>query len=146
MTTMQVSVLVADDDADDTLLLQLAVKRANLGLRLQTVSDGEKAVDYLLGRNGFENRDAHPFPIFVLLDLKMPKMNGFEVLGYVKKQPELRKLPIIIFSSSNDPGDIRRAYDTGANSYLCKPTTSDGLTDLIQALHGYWLKHNHFPV
>ena len=140
-----VSILVADDDADDKLLLQLAVKRSNLNLLLQTVEDGEKAVDYLLGRNGFENRNTHPFPNFVLLDLKMPRMNGFDVLDFVKKQHGLRQLTIIVFSSSNDPGDIRRAYDTGANSYLCKPATSESLKELLEALHNYWVKFNQFP-
>src|SRR3954462_13876318 len=103
----QVLILVADDDSQDTLLLQLAVQRANLGLQLQTVSDGEQAIDYLLGRETYQDRSAHPFPRFLLLDLKMPKMNGFEVLDFVRKQPGLRQIPVIILSSSDDPRDIR---------------------------------------
>ena len=140
-----VTVLVADDDSQDTLLLQIAVERSQLGVRLQTVNDGEQAIDYLEGRNGFEDRRTHPFPRFVLLDLKMPRLNGFEVLDFIRGKPGLRQLPIIVFSSSDDPRDIRRAYDAGANSYLTKPHSNEGLLELLKALQGYWLKYNHFP-
>ena len=138
-------ILVADDDAQDTLLLRLAVERAKVAVAVRSVTDGEQAIDYLLGRKGYEDRQAHPFPRFLLLDLKMPKMNGFEVLDFLRRQPGLRQLPVIILSSSDDPRDIRRAYDSGANSYLCKPHSSEGLGELLKALQDYWLKFNHFP-
>jgi CheY-like chemotaxis protein len=140
-----VSILVADDDAQDTMLVQLAVERASLSLRLDTVKDGEEAIDYLMGRARYADRQAHPFPSLMLLDLKMPRLSGFDVLDFVRRQPGLRQLPIVIFSSSDDPKDIRRAYDSGANSYLCKPHSNDDLSALLRALEEYWCRFNHFP-
>jgi CheY-like chemotaxis protein len=143
--TNPVSILVADDDAQDTLLVQMALERAALGLRMESVKDGEEAIDYLMGRDRYADRQAHPFPSLLLLDLKMPRVSGFDVLDFVRGQPGLKQLPIIIFSSSDDPKDIRRAYDAGANSYLCKPHSNDDLSALLKALEGYWCKFNHFP-
>lgn len=144
-TSSQVSILVADDDAQDTMLVRLAAQRASLGLRLDVVKDGEEAIDYLMGRSAFADRQTYPFPSMMLLDLKMPRLNGFDVLNFVRSQPGLRQLPIVIFSSSDDPKDIRRAYDSGANSYLCKPHSNDDLSALLRALEEYWCKFNHFP-
>jgi len=140
-----VSILVADDDAQDTMLVQMAVERACLNLRLEAVKDGEEAINYLMGREPYADRNAHPFPSMMLLDLKMPRVNGFDVLDFVRRQPGLRQLPIVIFSSSDDPKDIRRAYDAGANSYLCKPHSHGDLSALLKALEDYWFKFNHFP-
>lgn len=140
-----VPILAADDDPQDVMLLEIAIRRSSLNIRLQTVADGEQAIDYLMGRGAYTDREAHPFPKLLLLDLKMPRMTGFEVLSFVRGQSGLRQLPVIIFSSSDDPRDIRKAYDSGANSYLCKPHSNDGLLDLLSALREYWLKHNHFP-
>ena len=140
-----VSILIADDDAQDTMLVRIAVEKAALGLRLETVGDGEEAIDYLMGRSQYADRQAHPFPSMLLLDLKMPRLSGFDVLDFVRREPGLRQLPIIIFSSSDDPKDIRRAYDAGANSYLCKPHANDDLSALLKALEAYWCKYNHFP-
>ena len=138
-------ILVADDDAHDALLLEITAEKVNLEIPLRTVSDGSAAIDYILGRNAFTDRQANPFPSILLLDLKMPKMSGFDVLQFIRAQPGVRQLPIIIFSSSDDPGDIRRAYEAGANSYLCKPVSNDGLTELLTALRSYWYQFNHFP-
>lgn len=143
--TNTVSILVADDDTQDTMLVQMAVERAALSLRIDTVRDGEEAINYLMGRSPYADRTAHPFPSLMLLDLKMPRLSGFDVLDYVRRQPGLRQLPIVIFSSSDDPKDIRRAYDAGANSYLCKPHSNDDLSALLKALEEYWCKFNHFP-
>jgi len=140
-----VSILVADDDTQDTMLVQMAVERAALSLRIDTVRDGEEAIDYLMGRSHYADRHTHPFPSLMLLDLKMPRLSGFDVLDFVRRQPGLRQLPIVIFSSSDDPKDIRRAYDAGANSYLCKPHSNDDLSALLKALEEYWCKFNHFP-
>lgn len=140
-----VSILIADDDAQDAMLVRMAVKKADLGLRLETVTDGEEAIDYLMGRSRFSDRQAHPFPCMLLLDLKMPRLSGFDVLDFVRGQPGLKQLPVIIFSSSDDPKDVRRAYDSGANSYLCKPHSNEDLSALMKALEGYWCKFNHFP-
>ena len=140
-----IPILVADDDAQDTMLVKMAVQKASLNLQLASVQDGEEAIDYLLGKADFADRQTHPFPKLVLLDLKMPRLNGFDVLDFVRGQPGLRQLPIVIFSSSDDPKDIQRAYDGGANSYLCKPHSNDDLSALLKALEDYWCKFNHFP-
>ena len=140
-----VSILVADDDAQDAMLVRLAMQRACLGLRMETVRDGEEAIDYLMGRAPYQDRHTYPFPSLMLLDLKMPRLNGFDVLEFVRGQPGLRRLPVVIFSSSDDPGDIRRAYDSGANSYLCKPHSNGDLSALLKSLEDYWCKFNHFP-
>jgi CheY-like chemotaxis protein len=143
--TKPIPILVADDDAQDTLLVKMAVERAALSLRLTAVKDGEEAIDYLMGRAPFTDRHIYPFPKLLLLDLKMPRVNGFDVLDFIRQQPGLRQLPIVIFSSSDDPKDIQRAYDSGANSYLCKPHSNDDLSALLKALEDYWCKFNHFP-
>jgi CheY-like chemotaxis protein len=143
--TNPISILIADDDAQDTLLIRMAVQRAGLALRLESVADGEQAIDYLMGREGYSDRKTHPLPSMMLLDLKMPRLSGFDVLDFVRQQPGLRQLPIIIFSSSDDPKDVRRAYDAGANSYLCKPHSNGDLAALLKALEDYWCKFNHFP-
>ena len=143
--TNSVSILIADDDTQDTMLVRLAVKRAALGLRLESVTDGAEAIDYLMGRAHYSDRRVHPFPSMMLLDLKMPRLGGFDVLQYVRNQPGLRQLPIVIFSSSDDPKDIQRAYNEGANSYLCKPHSNEDLSALLRALEEYWCKFNQFP-
>jgi CheY-like chemotaxis protein len=143
--TNSVSILIADDDTQDTMLIRLAVKRAALGLRLESVTDGAEAIDYLMGRARYSDRQAHPFPSLMLLDLKMPRLGGFDVLQYVRSQPGLRQLPVVIFSSSDDPKDIQRAYNEGANSYLCKPHSNEDLSALLRALEEYWCKFNQFP-
>lgn len=143
--TNPVSILIADDDAQDTMLVRLAVKRAAIGLRLDSVADGAEAIDYLMGRSQYADRENHPFPSMLLLDLKMPRLSGFDVLQYVRGQPGLRQLPVVIFSSSDDPKDIQRAYHEGANSYLCKPHSNEDLSALLRALEDYWCKFNHFP-
>lgn len=140
-----VSILIADDDAQDAMLVRMAAQKAASGLRLECVSDGEQAIDYLLGRARYADRKTHPFPRMMLLDLKMPRLSGFDVLDFVRREPELRCLPIVIFSSSDDPKDIKRAYAAGANSYLCKPHSTDDLSALLKALEEYWCKFNHFP-
>src|SRR5262249_23969625 len=115
------------------------------GLRLDSVTDGAEAIDYLLGRSPYADRQAHPFPSMLLLDLKMPRLGGFDVLQYVRSQPGLRRLPVVIFSSSDDQKDIQRAYNEGWNSYLFKPHSNEDLSALLKALEGSWCKFNHFP-
>ena len=140
-----IPILVADDDAQDTMLVKMAVQRASLNLQLASVRDGEEAINYILGKARFADRQTHPFPKMVLLDLKMPRLSGFDVLDFIRAQPGLRQLPIVIFSSSDDPKDIQQAYDGGANSYLCKPHSNEDLSALLKALEDYWCKFNHFP-
>jgi CheY-like chemotaxis protein len=112
---------------------------------LQTVKDGKAAKDYLAGNGPFADRDAHPLPGLVLLDLNLPYWSGFEVLEWLRQQPQLRRLPVVVFTSSSRPDDIARAYDAGANGYVVKPNALADLTSLVRALREFWLVHNQLP-
>jgi CheY-like chemotaxis protein len=137
-------ILLAKDSEDDALLVRRAIEVAGLDARLQVVQDGQAAVDYLAGVNAYIDRAKHPFPKLMLLDLKMPRLDGFEVLKIVRK--DLRfTLPVIVLTNSENPSDIRRAYELGATSYFCRPDSLEGLDEMIHVLHAYWLKFNHFP-
>lgn len=141
MTNLPV-ILHVEDDPNDVLLFQRAFKKANLSVNIQSVSDGDKAVAYLSGANGFDDREKFPLPALILLDLKMPRKSGLEVLAWIRGQDKLRRLLVVIFTSSKHDEDINRAYDLGANSYLVKPVGFDMLVDVAKLLHQYWLTVN----
>jgi CheY-like chemotaxis protein len=144
--TGQPTVLLAEDDPDDVLLTQIAFEKARLANPLQIVRDGEEALEYLGGEGKFANREAYPLPILLLLDLKMPKLNGFQVLGWLKSHPEIGHIPVAIMTSSDHDPDISRAYELGADSYLIKPPDAKALLALVQRLHAYWLIVNESVV
>ena len=141
MTTPPV-ILHVEDDPNDVLLFQRAFRKANLTVNIQSVSDGDKAVAYLSGAEGYADREKFPLPAMVLLDLKMPRKSGLEVLAWIRGQANLRRLIVVIFTSSKHDEDINRAYDLGANSYLVKPVGFDMLVDVAKLLHQYWLTLN----
>ena len=114
----QLVVLHIDDDPNDTALLQAATRRAGVSFHLHNAHDAEEAMSYLSGQGQFADRQAHPLPALVLLDLKMPRATGFEILRWIRSRMQFTNLPVIVFSGSELQDDIRRAYDTGANSYL----------------------------
>lgn len=134
--------LVAEDDENDALLLERALKRADSSFHLVRVTDGEELIGYLQGRAPYDDRAAHPAPSLVLLDLKMPRMDGFDVLRWRQNDESGRLLPVIVFSSSSLERDIRRAYSLGANSYVVKPMRSDALDGMVQALLAWWGRFN----
>ena len=142
MTTQPFTILHVEDDPNDVLLVERAMKKSNTVAVLKAVSDGDKAVSYLKGEEGFGNREQHPLPDLVLLDLKMPRKSGLEVLTWIREQTHFKRLPVVIFTSSKHEQDINRAYDLGANSYLVKPVGFDMLVDLVKLLHQYWLTVN----
>src|SRR6476469_331025 len=133
------TVLLAEDDPDDVLLTQIAFEKARLANPLQIVRDGEEALEYLAGEGKYANRDLYPLPIMLLLDLKMPKLNGFQVLEWLKSHPEIGHIPVAVMTSSDHDPDISRAYALGADSYLIKPPDARALLALVQRLHAYWL-------
>ena len=139
------TILVAEDDTDDAFFLQRAFQKAGVPTSLQFVKDGQEAIDYLDGEGDFTDRAAYPTPDLLLLDLKMPRINGFQVLEWVRQQPALKRLPVIIFSSSDEGKDINHAYDLGANSYLLKPHSSEDLITVAQKLKMYWVEANQTP-
>jgi CheY-like chemotaxis protein len=139
------TVLVADDDENDIRLLTRAFLRAGINVPMKWVRDGEEAIQYLQGDTPFGDREAFPIPMLLLLDLKMPRTNGFEVLQWLRKQSGLRRLLVVVMTSSDEPEDVDRAYDLGANSFLKKPDDFDDLTRISQKLHEYWMETNLCP-
>lgn len=135
-------ILHVDDDPSDSLLLRQASKRAEVSFQLKSLSDGEAAVRYLSGQGEFENREANPLPTLVLLDLKMPRMTGFDVLSWIRSHQAFKTLPVVIFTASNQEEDIRHAYEIGANSYLVKPVGIHTLIDILKVIDTYWLGLN----
>jgi CheY-like chemotaxis protein len=139
------TVLLAEDNSTDALMVQRAFRKANLLNPLQVVDDGDKAVAYLAGAAPYADRDRHPLPVLLLLDLKLPRRSGLEVLAWLKQQPAVRRLPVVVLTSSRDNGDVNRAYDLGANSYLVKPVDFDPLLEMVRALGLYWVLMNEKP-
>jgi CheY-like chemotaxis protein len=145
MSTLQGTILIVEDDPNDILLLQRAFRKTKLPHPVQIVSDGEAAVAYLAGQGSYADREQYPLPFLMLLDLKLPRKSGFEVLTWLRQQPGLRRLPVIVLTSSNRNPDIDQAYDLGANSYLVKPVSFDDLSSLLQSLSFYWTDLNMKP-
>jgi CheY-like chemotaxis protein len=142
---MRSLVLLAEDDENDVLLIKRAFQKSHVVNGIQVVSDGEAAVAYLSGEGIYADRQQHPFPVAMLLDLKLPRKSGLEVLGWAKQQPELKRLPIIVLTSSREARDIKDAYDLGVNSYLVKPFTPTELTETLKSFDLYWMVLNEPP-
>ncbi len=138
-------ILVVEDDPNDVLLIQRAFKKANILNPLKTVSNGDEAVAYLGGEGEYAGVEESPSPVLVLLDLKLPRRSGLEVLAWIRAQERLRRLPVVVLTSSRETSDINKAYDLGANSYLVKPVGFDSLLDLVKSLELYWLILNQRP-
>ena len=132
-------VLMAEDDDNDVFFLERAFKQAQIANPVHRVKDGEEALAYLKGEGQYSNREKFPLPHLMLLDLKMPRKNGFEVIQWVRQQPGLRRMPLVVLTSSKEDPDVNRAYELGANTYLVKPVTFDGLVEMMKTLNLYWL-------
>ena len=145
MSPRESVILLAEDDPNDVLLIQRAFHRTLVANPVQVVRDGEEVLAYLKGEDPFSDRERHPLPVLMLMDLKMPRKTGLEVLEWVRQQPGLKRLPIIVLTSSNQSPDINRAYELGANSYLVKPAGFDSLLELVKNLDVYWLILNEKP-
>jgi CheY-like chemotaxis protein len=136
------TILLVEDNVDDVILTRRAFRKAGLAATLMTVSDGEQALAYLFDLAAFADRGAHPFPELVLLDWKLPRCSGSEVLRQIRARGALDTLPVVILTSSRQQEDIEEAYACGANSYLHKPVAFSGLVELLGRLHLYWLRTN----
>ena len=145
MNDAQGLILLADDDPNDVFLIQRAFKKISVRNPMCVVNDGEEAVAYLNGTGEFFDRSRYPRPVLLLLDLKMPRKSGFDVLNWVRQQPGLKRLVIVVFTSSNQSSDVNRAYDLGANSYIVKPAGFDNLLNLVEGLDRYWLELSEKP-
>lgn len=131
-------ILMADDDADDRLLVQDALAECQSPERVRFVSDGEELMDYLLHRGNYSEGDAAPTPGLILLDLNMPRKDGREVLREIRQHAELRRIPIVVFTTSKADTDVRSIYDLGANSFVPKPAAFDALVKVLGTLSHYW--------
>lgn len=126
------NILYAEDDPNDLMMFQMRFNRATLPHYLYKVEDGQSAIDWLAGTGKFAARDKFPVPDLLILDLKMPKKSGFDVLEWVRNSPEYKSLRVIILSSSDDPGDVKRAYQLGATSYFVKSISFDELIHYLR--------------
>jgi CheY-like chemotaxis protein len=139
------NILLVEDNRMDIELTLDAFKEARLKNTIQVVQNGQEALDYLLGNGKFADRARYPMPNLVLLDLKLPGIDGFEVLRKIKSTPLLKRLPVVILTSSKEEGDRALSYDTGANSYLVKPVSFDGFLGVVREISNYWLTLNVAP-
>lgn len=137
-------ILLVDDSDNDLSLLRNAFRAANFQAALRMVSNGEEAISYLQGGGEYADRSQFPMPTVMLLDLKMPMKDGFEVLTWVREQPILRRLSVIILTASARTEDVTQAFDLGANSYLVKPAAMSSLIAMVCCLRD-WLEYNQFP-
>ena len=136
-------VLIVEDDADDRELLARAFKKAGIAVPLRFAKDGDEAIAFL----GTVSADtSQAAPSIVLLDLKLPRRSGFEVLEWIKGTARLRRIPVIILTSSRENVDLERAYDLGANSYLVKPARPEALREMVEQINAYWLGLNEMAV
>jgi CheY-like chemotaxis protein len=142
---MKHCILYVEDEEADVFLFQRACKKAGLESPVNAVSDGQIAIDYLSGTGGFGDRRQHPMPTLILLDLKLPRLSGFEFLDWLRRQPKLRTLVVVVFSSSADPRDVQRAYELGANSFIQKPSDLEQTVELARLFKAWWLDRNRFP-
>ena len=133
------ALLLVEDDPNDVLLIRRAFRKANLANPIHVASDGDMALAYLQGEGAYANRDAFPLPVLILLDLKLPRRSGLEVLQWLRQQPGLKRLPVVILTSSRETADINHAYELGANSYLVKPVAFDTLLEMVKTLNLYWM-------
>ena len=131
--------MIVEDREDDILLMRKAFEKAALTNPLHIVRTGEEAVAYLRGEGIYANRAEYPLPVLVLLDLKMPRMDGFEVLAWIRQQEGIRGLPVVVLTSSSEIRDVNRAYALGANSFFVKELDFQNTVELSRLLRQYWL-------
>ncbi|MDB6111078.1 MAG: CheY-like response regulator receiver domain protein [Pedosphaera sp.] len=131
-------ILIVEDNDNDALLLKKALQRNQVTNPIHIAPDGVEALKYLCGEPPYEDRQAYPFPSVIYSDLKMPRMDGFEVLNYLKSHPDCAIIPVIVMTASDQDQDIKKAYELGANSYIVKPDTLDELTEIVGLCIDYW--------
>lgn len=139
------TILLVEDNPRDVLLIQRAFRKANVAIPLQVVEDGEVAIRYLSGEEPYTDRDRYPLPLLILLDLKLPRKSGAEVLAWLRQQPALKRLPVVVLTSSKEYADINHIYDLGGNAYMVKPVAFDNLVEIVKALNLHWIILNEKP-
>lgn len=144
-TRESITILLADDDEDDRMMTRAAFERSRLANDLRCVVDGEDLMDYLHRRGQFVDPASSPRPGLILLDLNMPRKDGREALREIKADPNLRRIPVIVLTTSRAEADVLKSYDLGANSYVAKPVTFEGLAEAVRVLRQYWLEIVDLP-
>jgi CheY-like chemotaxis protein len=139
---MNGTILLVEDDENDVFFMKRAMKAAQILNPLQVASDGRQAIRYLEGAGEYNDRELFPLPKLVLLDLKLPYVMGLEVLKWIREQPELKGIIVLVFSSSKMAEDIHTSYLLGANSYLVKPSDPQALTEKVKVIKDYWIDVN----
>lgn len=142
---LPISILIADDDPDDRLLIKDALDSVRLANAADFVEDGEELLDFLLCRNDFQHRKNQPLPGLILLDLNMPRKDGREALQEIKADPALRRIPVVVLTTSKAEEDILRTYDLGVNSFIVKPVSFEQLLRTMTAISEYWLQIVQLP-
>src|SRR5215208_3516550 len=145
MTMENKSILLVEDNADDELLTLRALKANNIENKVSVVRDGEEALDFLFCANTYADRDPHNLPRLILLDVKLPKMDGLEVLRRLRADPRTRLLPVVMLTSSREHQDMLAGYGLGANSYVRKPVNFEQFVGAVEQLKLYWLSLNEAP-
>lgn len=138
-------VLLVEDNPDDRELIRLAFDEAGISCEVTVVEDGQQIIDYLFEKNEFEGRGVKDIPDLILLDLQLPKLNGFDVLEVIRQSENTRFIPVVIFTSSNIPSDMLTSYQVGANSTVSKPIESKQFMECVKLLAVYWLNWNRTP-
>ena len=146
MGTEDVDVLLVEDNPDDAEFTLRALRKANVGIRVVQVDDGVKALEFVFGTGAYARRTTANLPRVMLLDLKLPKVDGLEVLRRIKSDARTRSLPIVVLTSSREPRDINESYVLGANSYIVKPVDYPDLIAKLGDLVRYWLQLNESPI
>jgi CheY-like chemotaxis protein len=135
-----ITIIIADDDPEDRMLAEDALKESRLVNDIRFVEDGEELLEYLQQRGRYAEPDSAPRPGMILLDLNMPRMDGREALKLIKGDPELRRIPVVVLTTSKAEEDIYRSYDLGVNSFIIKPVTFESLVNIMRVLERYWFE------
>jgi CheY-like chemotaxis protein len=138
-------ILYAEDDENDSFLVTRAVQQAALPNPLVVVPDGAEAIQYLAGAGSYSDRSLHPLPSLAIVDLNLPGKSGFEVLRWIREAEDVKTLPVLILTSSNQESDVQQAYLQGANGYLVKPDGPDDLLAMVKSIQAFWFEQNRLP-
>jgi len=145
MKQKTITILLAEDDYDDRYLISEALDESGVETQLFIVENGEDLLDYLQGNGGYADRESYPLPSLILLDLNMPLMDGREALAEIKKDPELRRIPIIVLTTSQAVDDVQETYELGITGFITKPMTFSGLVDVMKSVGNYWFQSVTLP-